>query len=90
MESVALERSIEMYYFGEELGATWLRDNSAYHEAQRHHPLCGSIVVITDRDCKEYGRTGVITKVTDGCPPSHKVTLKQDRYGEEFIYLEEW
>lgn len=77
-----------MYYFGEELGATWLRNNSTYHEAQRHHPLCGSKVVITDRDCKEHGRAGIITKVTeDG---SYKVTLKKDRCGEEFIYLEEW
>lgn len=77
-----------MTYFGEELDETWLRDNSVYHETQKHHPLYGSKVVIIDQDRKEHGRTGIITKVTeDG---SYKVTLKKDRCGEEFVYLEEW
>lgn len=78
-----------MYYFGEELGAIWERDNSAYHEAQRNHPLCGSKVILTDKELKEYGRRGVITKVTE-FSPVYKITLKEDRYGEEFIYADRW
>ena len=78
-----------MIYFGEGLGEIWLRDNSSYHEAQRNDPLCGKRVVITDRDCEEYGKPGVITKVTE-FSPSYKITLKKDRYGEVFTHLERW
>lgn len=78
-----------MIYFGEGLGETWMRDNSAYHEAQRRHPLCGSRVVITDRDSAEYGRKGTITKVTESSP-EFKITLKAWDSGEEYIYADRW
>lgn len=76
-----------MRYFGEELGATWLRDNSAHHKAQKQTPLCGSHVIVSDENCKEHGRKGVITKVAEA---SYKVTLKEWCGGEEFIYLDKW
>lgn len=78
-----------MIYYGEGLGETWARDNSAYHEEQSRHPLCGTRVVLTDSELKECGRRGIITKVTDGSPV-YKITLKEDLYSEEFIFVDDW
>lgn len=74
-------------YGAEFLGEYWLRDNSAYHEAQSNDPLCGTEVIITDKDIKECGRKGVITKVMEG---SFKITLREWPGGEEFVVLDRW
>ena len=74
-------------YGAEFLGEYWLRDNSAYHETQRNDPLCGTEVIITDEDVKEYGRKGVITKIPES---GYKITLKEYPNGEEFVYLNRW